>query len=103
MVDFEKVSFEVIAAAGEAKGKAMEAIQLAKTGKFNEANTALEEAEQFIVQAEKAHMVVVQSEAAGEKLQLTALFIHAEDQMLTTQTFILTAKEFVELYKVVNK
>ncbi|MDR1991634.1 MAG: PTS lactose/cellobiose transporter subunit IIA [Mycoplasmataceae bacterium] len=103
MIDFEKVSFKVIAASGEAKSKAMEAIQFAKAKQFLEAKKSLEQAEQFMIDAEREHMEVVQAEANGDKLQLTALFMHAEDQMLTTQTLMLVSKEFVDLYAKLNE
>lgn len=101
-LNFETISFQIISFSGEAKGFAMNAIQLAKEKKYEEAYKMLEDADQSMIKAEKAHMDVVVAEANGEKFNIPILFIHAEDQLLTTQTIMLMAKEFVELYKKVN-
>ncbi|ATZ18915.1 PTS system, cellobiose-specific IIA component [Williamsoniiplasma somnilux] len=101
-LNFEEISFQIIAFAGEAKGHAMNAIYLAKQGKYSEADELLEKAEQSMIIAEKTHMDVVSAEAGGEKLVFPVLFVHAEDQLLTTQTLMLIAKEFVDVYKKIN-
>ncbi len=98
-LNFEEISFKIITFAGEAKGFAMKAIKLAKEKKFEEAYQNLENAEHSMINAEKSHMDVVSAEASGEKFDFPVLFVHAEDQLLTTQTLMLLAKEFVDLYK----
>lgn len=102
-LNFETISFQIISFAGEAKGFAMNAIKLAKEKKFDEANKSLDDAEQSMIKAEKSHMDVVVAEANGEKFNIPVLFIHAEDQLLSTQTIMLLAKEFVDLYKELNE
>ncbi|ARU91677.1 PTS system cellobiose-specific IIA component [Spiroplasma clarkii] len=95
-INFEEISFQIIAYAGEAKGKA---IQAAKQKDFNKAASLIAEAEKSYAIAAHSHMDVVSAEANGEKLCLTALFVHAEDQMLNVETIILLAKEFIEVYQ----
>ncbi|WP_338971921.1 PTS lactose/cellobiose transporter subunit IIA [Spiroplasma endosymbiont of Panorpa germanica] len=101
--NFEEISFTIIAFAGEAKGHAMGAIVAAKNGRYEEAENLIEEAEKSILTAEKTHMDIVSAEAGGEKITFPILFIHAEDQLLTTQTIILLAKEFIDVYKKIGK
>lgn len=104
--DYEKlatISFQIITFAGTAKSEAMMAIYDAKEGKFEEAESKIKEAEKNMIEAEKQHTDLIQSEAAGEKIHIPLLLMHAEDQMLTTQTLILMAKEFIDLYKKINK
>lgn len=93
------ISFQIITFAGCAKSDAMMAIYAAKEGKFEEAEEKIKEAEKNLIEAEKQHADLVQDEAAGEKIDIPLLLMHAEDQMLTTQTLILMAKEFIDLYK----
>lgn len=97
--DWEKISFTIIAYAGEAKGYAMQAINEAKIKNFTNAYQLIESAENSCVIAEKAHMDVITSEAQGQQIEFKVIFMHAEDQLLTTQTIILLAKEFIEVYK----
>lgn len=98
-LDFEQISFQIIAYAGEAKGHAINAIQKAKNQEFTAAFALLEDAEISMTQAEKTHMDVISAEANGEKFQIPVLFMHAEDQLLTTQTIMLLAKEFIDLHQ----
>ncbi|WP_338983823.1 PTS lactose/cellobiose transporter subunit IIA [Spiroplasma endosymbiont of Othius punctulatus] len=102
-INFEEVSFQIIAFSGDAKGSAMQAIFHAKEGKFKEAEAALAEADSHMNQASHAHMDIVSAEAGGEKFQIPVLFMHAEDQLLSTQTIMLLAKEFVDVYKKITK
>ncbi|KAF5295331.1 hypothetical protein FQR65_LT19907 [Abscondita terminalis] len=78
---------------GEAKGFAMQAIKAAKEGDFDKAQKMLDDSEKSRVQASHAHMDVIAKEAQGEKLQIPVLFMHAEDQMMNTETLTLLAKE----------
>ncbi len=96
-------SFKIITFAGEAKSEAMLGIYAAKANKFDEAEQHIHNAETSLIEAEKQHMELIQAEAQGEKIEIPLLFMHAEDQMLTTQTLILVAKEFIDLYKTVKK
>ena len=43
--------------------------------------------------------ILIQKEAAGEKTELSLLFIHAEDQMAMTEMVQLFSKELIQLYK----
>lgn len=102
-LNFEEISFKIIAFAGEAKGHAMQAIFYAKEGKFEESLKELEFSDKSMMQAESAHFDVITAEAAGEKLLIPVLFMHAEDQLLTTQTIMILAKEFIDVYKIIKK
>ena len=43
-------------------------------------------------------MHMIQKEAAGEKSEFSLLLMHAEDQLMTTETLKIVAEEFIELY-----
>lgn len=103
MIDFETISFKIITFAGEAKKYAMQALTAAKEGQFDALGAQLELAEQNMVTAEQTHMEVIVAEAKGEKLNIPVLFMHAEDQLLTTQTLILLVKELIAIYQVIKK
>ena len=42
---------------------------------------------------------LIQKEASGEKTEFSLLFMHAEDQMASTEIVQLLAQELIELYR----
>lgn len=57
------------------------------------------EAEEAFVEAHKIHAALIQKEASGEKTEFSLLFMHAEDQMASTEIVQLLAQELIELYR----
>ncbi|MDY4065194.1 MAG: PTS lactose/cellobiose transporter subunit IIA [Ligilactobacillus agilis] len=103
--EMELVCFNLISNSGAAKSSYIEAIQLAKAAKIDEAKQKLTEAEGFLVNAHKIHAELIQKEAAGQKVEFSLLFMHAEDQFASTEMAQLLAKELIDLYsdKFANK
>lgn len=95
----ELISFQIISAVGTARSMYIEAVQLAKQGKFEEAEQLIKEAEALFVQGHHAHATLIQKEASGEKTQLNLLLIHAEDQLMSAEAFKIIAVEFIDIYK----
>jgi len=103
-IDWEKISMGIIVAAGSAKSSAMEALFAAKEGNKDLAKTKMADANKEIGEASHIHFEVIQEEAKGNQLEFKVLFLHAEDQLLTTQTLILLVQELIELHeKIDNK
>ena len=48
-------------------------------------------------------MEMIQKEASGESVETCLLLIHAEDQMMSAETFQVLAGEFIDLCKMINK
>ncbi len=97
--EMEFICFQLIANSGAAKSSFVEAIQFAKKGKLKEAKEKVEEAESAFVEAHKIHSELIQKEAGGEKTEFSLLFMHAEDQMASTEIVQLLAQELIELYR----
>ncbi len=97
------VAFNIIIHAGNAKSSAMEGVYAAKEGNFKLAKEKIEESHKEMIEAEKQHTPLIQAEAQGTKVDIPLLLMHAEDQMLTTQTLILMAEEIIHLHEVVAK
>ncbi|WP_342275580.1 PTS lactose/cellobiose transporter subunit IIA [Spiroplasma endosymbiont of Cantharis lateralis] len=102
-INWENISMEMISCIGTSKSNAIRAIRSAKVKEFNTANKLMQEAELEMTKAHNLHFDIVSREANGEKLDLKLIFIHAEDQMLTTQAIIDLGKEMIEMYKIINK
>ena len=100
----EKVAFEIISLAGDAKSELQKALKLAHDGKYDEAQAQIQKA---TPQLNKAHELQTQElltrEANGEKLQFNVLISHAQDYLMTTYTMKDVVSEIVNLYKLIKK
>ncbi len=99
LLKMQSVAFEMIATVGTAKSMYIESLQLAKQGEFDKARTMYNEADQIYSQAHSLHFDLVQKEASGEQLPFSLMLMHAEDQMLNTETIKLLINELIEIYE----
>ena len=86
--DMELVCFQLIANSGAAKSSYIEAVELAKKGDFKGADEKVTEAEECFVQAHKIHADLIQKEAAGERNEVTVLFVHAQDHFMNSHLLL---------------
>ena len=98
-----KVSMQIIANSGVAKSNAIQAMKNSIEGNFDNIEELFKEAQEHIVTASKEHMNFLEAEATNNTPEFSVLLIHAEDQMLSTQTTVDISKEFVKLAKEVKK
>ena len=99
MEGMELIAFEIISNVGTAKSLVVEALRDARQGKFDEAEEKLEEASKYFVNGHHAHASLIQKEAAGDKVDLSLIIMHAEDQMMSAETIKLLVEEMIEMYK----
>ncbi|WP_028777741.1 PTS lactose/cellobiose transporter subunit IIA [Shimazuella kribbensis] len=95
----EEISFQIILHAGNARSSSMEAIHLAKEGKFEEAAAKIAEAEKEFLEAHHSQTKLLQKEASGQGQSPTVLLIHSQDHLMTAMTVKEMAQEFIELYE----
>ncbi len=95
----QQTAFMLIAQAGTAKSMYIEAIQEAKKENFKEAQNKITEGDNIFNEAHKLHFDLVQKEAKGEDIPFSLLFMHAEDQLLNTETIKILSVEIIDLYK----
>jgi cellobiose PTS system EIIA component len=98
-MDIETVTMQLIAHGGEARSKALEALNLAKTGKIAEARQCLEESSSALEESHKAQAELIESEADGASTPITLLMIHAQDHVMNAITIRELAEQFVDLYE----
>lgn len=101
MEHLEKVMM-LIANSGEARSKAMEAIQKAKKKEIEQAYSLLDEAKLASKAAHKIQTKLLQEEAGGNKPEVSMLLIHAQDHLMNGLTVLALAEEFVEMYESVQ-
>jgi PTS system cellobiose-specific IIA component len=79
----ETVIFEIILHAGNARAEAYDALAAARSGDFAAAAAHMARAEEEVGVAHHAQADVIQREAAGEKQEISLLFVHAQDHLMT--------------------
>ena len=84
MQDMELIVFEIISNGGNAKALVYEAIEASENGNFKEARELLNEADTFLNKAHQVQTDLIQKEAAGERSEVTVLFVHAQDHLMTS-------------------
>lgn len=92
-------SFQIIAGVGCARTCFIEAIHLARDGKYDEAEAKIAEGQQHFTEGHTAHNALVQQTASGEDLGIDLLVVHAEDQLMSAEGFGILAKEFIGVYR----
>ncbi|PZN12803.1 MAG: PTS lactose/cellobiose transporter subunit IIA [Bacillota bacterium] len=95
----EDVIMQLIVHAGNARSAGMEAIQHAKEGRYEAARAALQEAGEELARAHQVQTALIQREAAGERVNMSLLMVHAQDHMMNAMTVKDLAAELVELYE----
>jgi len=98
MEGLELICFEMIAANGSARSFFLEALAAAKEGNFEEADRLMSEGEGMLEEGHHAHGNLLSQEASGEKVKVDLLLVHAEDQMMSAETFKIMACEMIEIY-----
>lgn len=102
MEGLEEISFEIISHSGQAKTEIMEAVTRSRTSNMDPyplINSAKEE----LKKAQQAHMKVLSSFAKTGKSKIDPLYMHAEDQMITAESFLDFANELIETNLELNK
>ena len=93
------IGFEVVACAGEARSKLMEALEEAEKKNFEQAERLVEEAHTSLMQAHKSQTQMLAAEANGESVEIGFIMVHAQDHLMTTMTLLEVAQEMNYLYQ----
>ncbi|MDY0406494.1 PTS lactose/cellobiose transporter subunit IIA [Virgibacillus sp. 179-BFC.A HS] len=99
MDEMETICFQIISNAGTARSLIVEALQEARDGNFDQVQNKFDEANKYFTEAHKVHASLIQQEAKGDGVPFSLLFMHAEDQLMSTETIKHMAKEMIHLYE----
>lgn len=94
-----EIVMSLIMYGGEAKSNAMEAIQAAKKGQFDQAQLKMKSAKEALLAAHKSQTAMLTAEAQGDASKLSLLMVHAQDHLMTSITFVDLAQEVIEVYE----
>ena len=102
MEELETLCMELITAVGTARSCYIEAIHYAKDGQYEEAKKSMEEGQRCFVEGHDVHLKMLAMQAE-DRLNFNLLILHAEDQMMSAETFGILAEEFLDLYQIIKK
>ena len=91
--------FEIVAYAGDARAKLMEALKAAENADFAKAESLVEEAGSCIAEAHKSQTTMLAQEAAGEEIPYSITMMHGQDHLMTTILLKDVIHHLIELYK----
>lgn len=87
----EMVSFGLIAAAGEARSCAFNALAAAEEGDFEEADKLMKQSEEAGLEAHHQQTALLVKEANGDHTPVDVMLVHAQDHLMTS----LLARELI--------
>lgn len=99
MEELELISFEIISNVGTARSCYIESMRLAKAGDFEGAMAKIEAGDTAFNDGHTSHMKLLR---VDQKSPMGLLVMHAEDQLMSAETFKIMAMEFIDMYKKVS-
>ncbi|SKA82547.1 PTS system, cellobiose-specific IIA component [Clostridium sp. USBA 49] len=103
MTSMEQIVMELVVNGGDARSKAMQAIRAAKKGNMNLAKQKINEANKALSKAHEIQTNLIQSEAAGDHVEVTLLMVHAQDHLMNAMTIFDLAQEMIDMYEEFRK
>lgn len=95
----EEISFGLIAAAGQARSLAFEALKAAHEHDFTKADELLEQSRQAGLEAHHQQTALLVKEANGEHTPVDVMLVHAQDHLMTSMLAQELIEELVYLHK----
>lgn len=92
-------AMEIILNAGDARLKNKEALEAVAQGDLAAAREKMAEAHAKITEAHRVQTDAIQGEAAGEKMEYSLLFTHAQDTLMTINSEITITKQLVSVFE----
>lgn len=100
--EIEMAIMNIIINAGDCKNHAYMALNKVNEGKYDEADEEMVLASEALSKAHNGQTTFLNKEANGEKIDMSVLFVHAQDHLMTAITEKNLIEQIVELRKVVN-
>ena len=98
-MDMMEVAMGLIAGAGDSRSYCMEAIALAKEGRFQQAREALEKADEGMVAAHETQTDLIREEMSGTGSPVSLLMVHAQDHLNLALVMRDVADEFIQVHE----
>lgn len=93
------LGFEIVAYAGDARSKLLEALKAAEAGDFEVADKLVEDANKILAEAHNKQTDMLAKEASGENIELGIIMIHGQDHLMTTVLLKDLIHHLINIYK----
>ena len=97
--DMAMVAMEIVAYAGDARTKDLEAMDAMGDEDFSKAEALIKEGDDLILDAHNQQTELITKEAAGEQLDIGFLTVHAQDHLMTAMLLSDMDKRFLKILK----
>lgn len=101
--ELNQSSMNIILNAGNARDFYNEALDHAETGETERCEELLKMAEKEIIKAHRIQTRIIQEAVEQEHPDMTVLFIHAQDTLMTVDSEFRMVNRMVNLYKKLNE
>lgn len=95
----DQIIMGLILNVGDAKQHIYQALSYAKEGDFTSSEDEIAKADAALLEAHNLQTQFLAQEAGGTKTEITALFVHSQDHLMTSITEINLIKEMIDLRK----
>lgn len=95
----EEISFGIIAAAGQGRSLAFQALRAAKEGDFDSADELMKQSKESSLEAHHQQMNLLTREAGGDHVDVDVILVHAQDHLMTSMLAQELIAELIELYR----
>ncbi|CAM3930204.1 N,N'-diacetylchitobiose-specific phosphotransferase enzyme IIA component [Vibrio aerogenes CECT 7868] len=99
MLDLEEAVMGIIVNAGQSRSLCFEALSCAKAGNFAQAETLLEQANEFAKEAHLVQTKLIEEDEGTGKTQMTLVMVHAQDHLMTSILAKELITELISVYK----
>ncbi|CUH96024.1 hypothetical protein P22_2112 [Propionispora sp. 2/2-37] len=103
MENVDQIAFSLIADAGDAQELMMQALEWAKMGKYEQADTLLARAEEKMLKAHRVQTGLIKKEAEGAEFHCSVLMMHAMDHLMNAMLAKKLIQEIIYLHKTYEK
>ncbi|WP_042273304.1 PTS lactose/cellobiose transporter subunit IIA [[Clostridium] dakarense] len=97
--ELQMLGFEIVAYAGDARSSLMKLLKEVRNGNFDNVEAQLKDADENLSLAHNAQTKMLAEEASGKSMDLSVIFIHGQDHLMTTLLLRELVQDFIELYK----
>ncbi len=99
----DQIIMGLILNAGDAKQHIYQALAYAKKEEFDKCDEEIVLADNALIEAHSLQTKFLTQEASGIKTEISALFVHSQDHLMTSMTEINLIKEIIDLRKELKK
>ncbi|RBP46797.1 PTS lactose/cellobiose transporter subunit IIA [Garciella nitratireducens] len=96
-MNIERISFDIISEAGQARNLIYEALEYIRDQQYKEAENKIKIAEKLMLKAHESHAFLVSEQAKGNEIKVDLLLSHAMDILMIVESERDITKKIMEI------